>query len=275
MALITKKEKVINKVVMIPIDEIHTNPSQPRTKFDTDQLNVLAISIKDNGLLQPITVRRNLKGNYEIISGERRCRACEMLGYKFIDGIIIDKTPMESAVLALIENLHREDLDMFEQANALKVLIANWNVTQEEAASRLAMTQSTIANKLRILKLSDTEQQIILNNHLTERHARALLKVKDESVRLRILNDVVEKKLNVQQTEKYIEEFDIKPRIKYKKPKMTIKHIKVFTSTINKAVKIMKESGIDVSVDTQDTGECIEYIVKIPLQNLIPQNTVK
>ncbi len=261
MALTKTKEKAVNSVVLIEIDQIHLNPAQPRMTFSQDQLRVLADSIRENGLLQPITVRKNFRGLYELISGERRMRAYSLLGYREIPCIVIEKSDRESAVLALIENIHREDLDMFEQALALKKLISEWNVTQEEAALKLGMAQSTLANKIRLLKLSYEEQQIILENNLTERHARALLRLDDEISRLKVIKEIIAKNLTVAQTDKYIT--NLGKSKKNQKRVHIIKDLRLFNSTINKAVKIMKEAGIRTVVNQKEYTDCVEYIIRI------------
>ncbi|MGI5959729.1 MAG: ParB/RepB/Spo0J family partition protein [Massiliimalia sp.] len=262
MALVFKKEKTVNKVVLLPINEILTNPSQPRTNFAEEQLDVLATSIRENGLLQPLTVRRNGEGKYELISGERRLRACKKLGEQQVPCIIVEKTERESAVLALIENIHREDLDVFEQAEALKKLIAQWGVTQEEAAVKLGMAQSTVANKLRLLKLTPEEQTMILENGLTERHARALLKLTDEQQRKEAMAWIIKKNFNVAQTDEYVTALcQVKHRKKYIP---IVKDVRLFLNTVNKAIQVMKEAGIPATSEKHETEEGIEYIVRIP-----------
>ena len=166
------------KLVKLPVSRILPNPAQPRKDFDQAALESLAQSIKENGLLQPVTVRRE-NGGYTLIAGERRLRACKLAGLKEIPAIVTECAPEDSAVLALLENLQRKDLQTFEQANALVNLLREWHITQEEAAKRLGISQSYLANKLRLLKLSPEEQSEILEYKLTERHARALLRVDD------------------------------------------------------------------------------------------------
>ena len=262
MALGFKKEKTVNRVVLLPISEIMTNPSQPRTNFSEEQLEILARSIRENGLLQPLTVRRNTEGKYELISGERRLRAYKKLGEELVPCIVVEKTERESAVLALIENIHREDLDIFEQAAALKKLIAQWNVTQEEAAVKLGMAQSTVANKLRLLKLSSEEQRLILENGLTERHARALLKISDSESRKQAILQIAKKGWNVAQTDEYITSLCEE---KHKKKYIPIvKDVRLFLNTINKAIRVMKDAGIPATAEKREDEDCIEYIVRIP-----------
>ncbi len=257
-----RKEKVINKVILIEIVQIKVNPAQPRKIFTDESINELAQSIKENGLLQPITVRKNYKSEFEIISGERRYRACKLLGYEHIQAICVEKTESESAILALIENIHRQDLNMFEQALALKTLINEWNVTQEEAAIKLQMAQSTLANKMRLLKLSKFVQEKLLEYNLSERHARSMLRIKDQETAIAVLEHVEKYGLNVAQTEKYIDNLLIeKPK---KKSIPIIKDVRVFVNSINKAVNVMKMAGISATSTKKEGENFIEYIVRIP-----------
>ena len=188
------------KLTKLSPDKILPNPSQPRKVFQEEELEGLAQSIAENGLLQPVTVRRE-NGAYYLIAGERRLRACKLAGLKEIPALVADCEPEDSAVLALLENLQRKDLQMFEQANAIVNLLREWQITQEEAAKRLGMSQSYLANKIRLLKLSPEEQEEIVKHHLSERHARALLRVDDMTLRQKLLATVIERGLNVAQTE--------------------------------------------------------------------------
>ena len=171
----------MQEVVKIKLNKIVPNKSQPRLDFYDDSIKGLAESIKENGLLQPISVRK-ANGKYELIAGERRYRACLLIGLKEIDAIILDKTDEESANLALIENIQREDLNAVEQALAMRRIMNQENITQDELAERLGYKQSTVANKLRLLKLPDYVKNAISQGTLTERHARALLKVPEDKL---------------------------------------------------------------------------------------------
>lgn len=262
MPLMFKRDKVVNKVLLLPIENIRTNPAQPRTNFDERQLQVLADSIFENGLLQPITVRKTYDGKYEIISGERRLRACKMIGKQKMECIVIEKSEQESAMLAMIENIHREDLNMFEQANALKNLIHEWNVTQDEAAVKLGMAQSTVANKIRILRLTPEEQDLIITFKLTERHARALLKVDEPEKRIEAIEHIAKNNLNVSQTEKYIADLLVHKNRRRFFP--IIKDVRVFVNTINKAITVMKSAGIPATSEKIEEDNYIEYVIKIP-----------
>lgn len=252
------------KLVKLPVSRILPNPAQPRKDFDQDALESLAQSIKENGLLQPVTVRRE-NGGYTLIAGERRLRACKLAGLKEIPAIVTECAPEDSAVLALLENLQRKDLQMFEQANALVNLLREWHITQEEAAKRLGISQSYLANKLRLLKLSPEEQSEILEYKLTERHARALLRVDDGSLRQRLLRQVGERGLTVAQTEELVTAA-IQPKPTRGKPKRTFvaKDIRLFINTIDHAVDAMKTAGIQAKAEKKETEEYIECTVRIP-----------
>ena len=195
-------------IVQIPADSIRPNHSQPRANFESNSMIRLADSIRRYGILQPLTVRRAEEEdiyNYELVAGERRLRAAKMLGFFTVPCIILEVDEKTSAELAIIENLLREDLNIFEQANSFRRLIDDYGLTQEELARKMSMSQSAIANKLRLLKLTYAEQRKILELALSERHARALLKISEPTERLEIISRVGENKLTVQETEELIE----------------------------------------------------------------------
>ena len=252
-----------NKIVLIDINSIYPNPAQPRKAFNEQELLALSRSIRTNGLLQPITVRRTGAG-YELIAGERRLRACKIAGLPTVSCIISDCSPEDSAVLAMTENLQRQDLEIFEEAEGIRRLIEEWNVTQEEAAVRLGKSQSTLANKLRLLKLSESERARVTEAGLTERHARALLRIGDEKLREKALDEIIDNELNVQQTDSYIERL-ISGKKKDKNRRVVIvKDVRVFLNTINHAVETMKKSGINAQTVKSENDDYIECIVRIP-----------
>ena len=252
------------KLTKLSPDKILPNPSQPRKVFQEEELEGLAQSIAENGLLQPVTVRRE-NGSYYLIAGERRLRACKLAGLKEIPALVADCEPEDSAVLALLENLQRKDLQMFEQANAIVNLLREWQITQEEAAKRLGMSQSYLANKIRLLKLSPEEQEEILKHHLSERHARALLRVDDMTLRQKLLATVIERGLNVAQTEE-LAAAALQPKKPTGKRKRTFiaKDIRLFINTIDHAVDAMKTAGIPAQTEKKETEEYIECTVRIP-----------
>ena len=261
----TLQLRELGKIVDIPIDFVKPNPNQPRRHFDFQELTSLAKSISQDGIIQPLTVRR-VEKYFELISGERRLRAGKIAGLKTVPCIIVDISDKRSAILALIENIQRADLNFFEEAEAIAMLIQEFNITQEETAMRLGMAQPTIANKLRLLKIPPHERAMIFNNKLTERHARALLKINDETKRREVLNYIIENNLTVDSTEKYIKSFEEKEKIEesYKKRSPILKDIKLFFNTVDKAVKVMQLAGVNAEVKKQKHDGLIEYTILIP-----------
>ena len=259
-----KQKEPKGKFTEISIDQITTNPHQPRKTFSPDSLAELCDSIKEYGLIQPITVRKGTYSKYELIAGERRLRACTMAQMKTIPAIIIEVNNYESAAIAMIENLQRENLCFFDEAEGYSNLISDFNITQEGLAQKIGKTQATIANKIRILKLSPVVKKIIKTNNLTERHARALLKLPTEQMQLKALKKITENNFNVTQTDEYID-FLLAP----KKPKNTqkslriFKDIRIFSNTIRQAIDMMNKSGVNAYSEKKETDEYIEYVVKI------------
>ncbi|MDD2955543.1 MAG: ParB/RepB/Spo0J family partition protein [Oscillospiraceae bacterium] len=255
-------EKSENRVRMVPLQKSAPNPSQPRREFRQEELEQLAQSIAANGLLQPVVLRRTGQG-YEIIAGERRCRACALLGYTEVPALIRSVTEKESAVLALIENLQRQDLGIFDEAEGIYQLVHFWGITQEEAAQRLGIAQSTLANKLRLLKLCPAVREIIMRYGLTERHARALLKLTGPEQQQKVLEKVLEKSWNVAQTEQYIGAL-LQKRQGRAVRLFVLKDVRLFLNTMTNAVATMKNAGVDVVSYENDGDDYIEYIVRIP-----------
>jgi len=206
------KENEEKVVIMVLVEEIMPNRAQPRRVFDNAELEELAFSIREYGLIQPIVVRKcdELVGSvfrYELIAGERRLRAAKMVGITKIPCVLLEVDEKESAELAIVENLHRKDLNIFEIAEAISALVEIYGLTQDEVAKRLSITQSAVANKLRLLRLSDVERGLIMANNLTERHARALLRVGGECERLEVLGKIIADNMNVRCAEDYIEAY--------------------------------------------------------------------
>lgn len=266
--LILKNE---NKISDIPIIKIRPNKAQPRKVFNEEDLNALSQSIAENGILQPLTVRKVSATEYELIAGERRLRASVMAGLRKVPCIVIKCSEKESAVYALLENLQRSDLGMFEEARGVSRLIRRYGLTQQEAAVKLGKTQSTIANKLRLLRLTYEEQEWIENAGLSERHARALLKLGDEGARREALSKIISENLNVQQSENLINlMLNSSPKNDKKQgfSKAVIKDVRIFVNTINKAVDTMRLAGIDAQTDKTDTDNFIEYTIRIPKKKI-------
>lgn len=254
------------EITEIPIETILPNRSQPRTHFEQETLKGLSESIAKYGMLQPLTVRKISEKSrfsifqYELIAGERRLRASKLLGLTTVPCIIIDTDTKTSAALAIIENLHRDNLNVFEEAAAIASLIELHNLTQEEIAAELSLTQSAIANKLRLLRLSEAEKAVILDNNLTERHARALLKIKDISQRADILTHIVKNELNVKQSEEYIE------KVLFPEQKEENNHLfdyKNLISTIKRAVENTRKHGTEIKTSRTETDTEVIYTISV------------
>ena len=273
--LFKNKEKTVGKVVALDVGLIIPNRSQPRVTFDENELAALSASIRENGILQPINVRR-CGVNYEIISGERRFRAAKICGLDEVPCIVIDADDERSAVLALIENIQRRDLSYFEEALAIERLIKFYGLTQEEAASRLGKAQSTIANKLRLLKFSDAERGLLIKGNVTERQARALVRIDDQKLRIHAMGEMIINKLNIEQTESMVEgilhgiipkkrEEESEPSEKKQNSRKNF-HFplpRLYINSINKIVKNMKEANIECETVMNHVGDCYEYTIKI------------
>ena len=260
-----------NKISEIPIIKIRPNKAQPRKVFNEDELSALSRSIAENGILQPLTVRKASQSEFELIAGERRLRAAILAGMKRVPCIIVKCSDKESAVYALLENLQRADLGIFEEARGISRLIRRYGLTQEQAADKLGKTQSTIANKLRLLKLSGEEQEWIENAGLTERHARALLRIDDEDIRREVLSKIISDNLNVSQTEALVGIYkhnNPKTKKNRGRSKAVIKDIRIFLNSINRAIDTMRLSGIDAQSVKTDSENFIEYTIRIPKSQL-------
>ena len=266
MKSLFNKDKDIHKIVMIPINSIVPNRSQPRQKFDESAIYSLAQSIKEHGVIQPVCVRKN-GIVFEIISGERRCRASKLAGLTEVPCIIMEVSDEQSAVLALIENIQRSDLSFFEEAMAINRLITEFGLTQQEAAKRLGKAQSTVANKLRLLRFTDADRNILAGSNITERQARALIRIDDKNLRLKALHEVVRKELNLEQTEELVNKVLSGYNV-YKEVKRQIFDIpvpRVYINSINKIVQRMKSANISCETVTNRNENFFEYIIKIPV----------
>lgn len=257
-----EKLKEHAKVVLIPLDAISPSPFQARTVFDTDEIKKLAVSILQNGLLQPVSVRPTVDGRYQLIAGERRLRACRMVGLESIPSIIYNFEDSQTAALSLLENLQREQLNPFEQARALRDLLNLWDCTQEAGARRLGIAQPTLANKLRLLTLTTEQENLCVGAGLTERHARAVLRLPTPEARTKLLEMVIERKYNVVQTEELVDR--ILEGRRQPKRRMMVRDVRIFVNTINRAVQMMTASGIPATAEKKESDECIEYVVRIP-----------
>jgi len=266
------------RIENIPVHMIKPNPYQPRKNFSMQSLEELAQSIKQYGVIQPITVRSCPQGGYEMIAGERRLRAVRLAGLDYIPAMIVNVYEQDSAIMAMIENLQRENLHYLEEAKGYLSLIKDHGFTQEELAAKLGKSQSTIANKLRILRLSNEIKEVLIRENLTERHARALLKLPDDNLRMKAVRQVVENKMNVRDTEEVInslieslqklEEKNDKVESNSGKTQRKIfrrtKDARIFINTIRNAVNMLKTYGLAVQYSQMDKGDLIEITVKIP-----------
>ena len=253
------------RVQYIPIPQIRPNPRQPRRSFDADGLRELADSIRTYGILQPLTVRR-VGREYELVAGERRLRAARMAGLREVPCLIARVGEEDSALLALIENLQRRDLDCWEEAEAIARLIRLYGLSQEAAAEKIGKSQSGVANKLRLLRLSEGIRQLIRENGLTERHARALLRLPDEEAQRRAVAAIVKNGWNVARTEAYIEERlkaaqTTPPR---RRTTYIIKDVRLFLNSVDRGVRMMRQAGVGAEWGRQDVDGGILLTIRIP-----------
>lgn len=264
-----REDRVLRR---IRISEIVRNPNQPRRYFDPEAIATLAESIRQYGVLNPLTVRRTGNGGYELVAGERRLRAARVAGLTDVPCLLINADGEDSSVIALVENLQRRDLDFFEEANGFKRLIEQFGLTQEEAARKVGKTQSAVANKLRLLRLSQQNMELIRCNNLTERHARALLRLNDEADRINVTNYIIEHELNVSRTEEYIDEFlkakeNPQPVVEAESGKRVVrlfKDVRFFLNTLNRAVGVMVDAGIGATVKQQESDDGLMLTICIP-----------
>lgn len=266
MELFGFETPVSGGVCDIPTEAVRPNPSQPRKNFDAASLAQLARSISQDGIIQPLTVR-DKNGYYELVSGERRLKAAKIAGLRSVPCIIADISDERSAVYALIENIQREDLNFYEQASAIARLISEYGLTQEDAALRLGLSQPAVANKLRLLKLSDEEASLLISSGLGRRHARALLRIPDKDKRREAIQYVIKKALNAAQTEKYISSLIKAQKVSesYKKRAPILRDIRLFLNTMNKAVKVMQLAGVKANAKKVEHEGYVDYIVSIPV----------
>ena len=264
---ISKKDD--NKEVkMIKVDKISPNPYQPRTDFNEEDIKELAESIDNFGLIQPLTLRKKKDNKYELIAGERRLRAAKYNGLDKVPCIVNDFSNEEMAEIALIENLQRKDLDFIEESMAYSKLIEKFNLTQKELANKLGKSQSTIANKLRILNLPEEIKDKLRNPLISERHARSLLKLSDVSFQKKVIDKILKEELTVRETQKFIEKLlnkDQKDDKDKKNKRDTVyKDLRLFKNTIKQTINEMKQAGLDVRVEQEKDEEFVRYQILLP-----------
>ncbi|MGX5376760.1 nucleoid occlusion protein [Ligilactobacillus sp. LYQ135] len=262
-----KQEQFENQVEKIKVSKIIPNTFQPRQIFSSQKITELAETIKEHGLLQPIIVRKYKDDKYEIIAGERRFRAVKYLGWEEIPAIVKEMSDQETASMAVIENLQREELTSIEEAEAYQRLIDLNRMTQAQLAEQLGKSQSFIANKIRLLKLSRPVQQAILNRQITERHGRALVRIEDKQLQAKMLKKVINNHLSVKETEKQVARLVV-PRMKPKnKPQIKgiAKDARLAINTINESIKMVKQTGMEINVEEETTEQTRKIIIEIPL----------
>lgn len=269
---VVEEHPITSHVLQVKVDEIRANRAQPRADFDNNALIRLADSIRRYGIIQPLTVRRSDADDiytYELIAGERRLRAARMLGYFTVPCIVVEADERMSAEMAIIENLLREDLNMFEQAYGFKKLVDNHGFTQDEVARKVSMSQSAVANKIRLLRLSDAEQKMILENGLSERHARALLKLESVEKRIEAINYICARSLNVLDSEQYIDALARKVEESRKRAEETVvetlkeRPTRQFVESIKRKIELLKKQGKDATVEVLDLEKTVEVRITI------------
>lgn len=273
------KIKEISRVVReVEISEIRVPDGRFRRIRCDESLAALAESIREHGIIEPLIVRRVLgiggEAEFTLVAGERRLRAAEMAGLTTVPVVSVEAGEVDAAILAIIENLHREDLSMFEEAASIQSLISLTGMTQEACAKKLSVSQSYVANKLRLLRMSEGEQEKIEENGLTERHARALLRLEDEEERGEVLSIIIKREMNVSRTEEYIEDIicaksrmaerESKPKGSEQKRKLVIRDIRLFYNSIDHAVDVIKKSGIPVESTRKEVEEGVLISILLP-----------
>jgi ParB family chromosome partitioning protein len=251
------------QIQLIPHENIYPNPHQPRVRFDYIELENLATSIRANGILQPINVRPLDNGNFELISGERRLRAARMIGVVKIPCIVMNVSDEQSALFAIIENVQRQNLDFFEEAIAIERLMTEHFLSQEEIGRKLGKAQSTLSNKLRLLRLPEEIRDKIIIAGLSERHARALLALPDNSARNKALDIIIERHLTVSEAERLIGDILRRRKEPKKQPIKVFKDMRIFINTLNHAVDSIRKAGIEADTAKSETDEYFEYVVRI------------
>ncbi|SJZ80047.1 nucleoid occlusion protein [Selenihalanaerobacter shriftii] len=255
----------------ISVEEIEPNPYQPRVEFNEDELRELANSIEKHGIIQPLTVKKKVEEKgYELIAGERRLRASKLINLEKVPAIIREFEEKEMAEIALIENLQRKDLNFLEEAVGYKKLLEVFSLTQKELADQIGKSQSTIANKLRLLKLSDEIQELVKDPNVTERHTRALLKLPNKKLRKSVIEEVIKNGYTVREMEAFIEQIlkELNNEEDTEEEKGSVvkyfEDVRLSLNTIRKTIKDIEESGLDVEVEEIDEDEYIEVKIRLP-----------
>ena len=261
MALFQKTAK--RQVLELPVSEIRPNPNQPRQEFQPEDLSELSLSIAQVGVLQPLSVRRTREG-WELIAGERRLRAAKQAGLSTVPCLPVEADGETSALLALVENVQRKDLDVWEEAAALRQLMERGRLTQEETARRVGKSQSAVANKLRLLKLPEDVIDTLRAHHLTERHARALLRLENPDRQRLAVEYILKHQLNVAKTEEYIDRLCGGRKLPKKAtPVYKIRDVRLFLNTVNRGLAVMKSAGVNAQCGREETDSEITLTIHI------------
>ena len=252
--------------VSLPIAQVEPGLNQPRKHFEEEALADLAESIRQHGMIQPLTVRRLASGYYQIIAGERRWRAARIAGLRQVPCLLARVDEEDAALLALIENLQRRDLDYMEEAAAIARLLRRYGLSQQQAAEKLGRSQSAVANKLRLLRLEEPVAEALHHYGLTERHARALLRLEDPEQRLAAVEHIGKNQLNVADAEGYIDRLvaqnqTTQPR---RRSAYIIKDVRLFLNSVDRGVRLMQTAGVGAKVSRRDTEDTICLTVTIP-----------
>lgn len=261
-------------IVYLAVEDVLPNPVQPRKLFDDDSLSELSQSIRNYGILNPLTVRVR-GGRYELVAGERRLRAAKLAGLKEVPCILLDVNMEDASLIALIENLQRRDLDFIEEAVGISQLIRMFGMSQEEAARRLGKSQSAIANKLRLLKLPTDVLDSLREHALTERHGRALLRLPTPQAQREVLATIIEAEMTVAATDAYIDALlaasepepePEAPPSPEPEPKriFVLRDVRVFLNTISRSLEVMKQGGINAGMKREETEDSLILTISIP-----------
>lgn len=256
------------QILSLPIAEIRTNPAQPRRVFDQARLQELAESVRSHGILQPLTVRRTEQG-WELVAGERRLRAAKLAGLREVPCLQVTANDDDSALLALVENLQREDLHYLEEASAIAAYLRRTGLSQEEAAERLGRSPSALANKLRLLRLSPACAEVLLETGLSERHARALLRLEDDGQRLSALHHIAAVHMTVAQAERYIDKRVRSLQTTPPRGRKTyiIKDVRLFLNSVDRGLRLIRDAGVAVEGSREETEDSILLTIRIPKQS--------
>ena len=254
-------------ILYLPAAQIRPNPGQPRKIFDPAGLQELAASIAEYGIVQPLTVRRR-DGFYELVAGERRLRAARMAGLREVPCILLSVDEAQSGMVALVENLQRRDLDYIEEAEGLARLMRLSGLSQEQAAQRVGKSQSAVANKLRLLRHSPQVLAMLRENQLSERHARALLRLPEEEDRLAVLQTVIRQQLNVAKTEAYIDAYLAKKNAQEPPKrgirKLIVRDVRLFLNSVNHSLELVRSAGIQAETKQEETDREIVLTIRLP-----------